>query len=1073
MKKTILALLLALAWVGSSRAQSTPVIGSGSVFLSIGAPTGTCNQADLDVNVSTGDLYSCNGGSWLKVGPGAAGSAAFNTISGGTNVSAAMIVGTGASLTVSGSGTINATSVNSNTFPASAGFTSGGIPYFSSASAVASSAALTANLPVIGGGAGAAPSVGTRTGNTTQFATWTGATTAARCVDTDVNGNLQITAGDCGTAGVSSLTGTGVVTNSVSTGAVTLTVAGTSGGIVYFSSASAWASSGALTASMPVIGGGAGVAPTVGTVTGNTTQFATWTGATTASRCVDTDVSGNLHITAADCGSAGVTSLTGSGVITNSSSTGAVTLTIAGTSGGIVYFSSASAWASSGALTANVLVKGGGAGVSPANSSVTDNGTTVSTAEPVQVTSDGTHPGNVSFAGNTTVVAPATNTFNIMGPSTAAFTAYALQFPNAAPAAGTLMQTGAPTSAVSQVTYTATPVLGVDGSVAGTLQLANSAASFHTIISSGATANWTMKLPATAGTNLFVLQTDGSGNTSWVAQSGGGVTSVFTRTGAVVAAANDYTLDLIGNLAAAKTFANGNFPLIINCALTSGTTCLTTGETTAATTAGAVEHQITTLTTSTAIALQITQGAAGPANAAAPNIITVSAAAAGGAAGASNAGSAGAGYSWLSGNGSAGGATTGNGGAGGNWTITEGNGGAGGGTTTNNGGNGGGHIGVTGNGGNAAATGTSGNGGNFQVTLGVGGTTGTTPGTNGQFLVTSTAPASVSVAAGIPVGTMFNVVGIAGGASSNAAGTGGIGSIVTLASGAGGAGTGTNAVGGAGAAINLTAGNGGGSLGTGVNSNGGNIALTVGSAGTGGSGTAGKAGVVSVTGPTAGLYYLTQGTVVTTLNTQIPANSYFEYAPTAVTAYGSVIPGAAPNIASYIQTDGCASALCTETYHPVPVLLTVTGDFTDSTSGSLQLITGLSTTLPVSKAVVVSFHCALIYDQTTAAVVDQFGIGITGTAPTQANAAGTVQLTAGPPSTFTSQNLTGLASTTPTLVVSFTPGVAATLYRAELDGTVEQPSNATPGVFGIYAFTTTGTDNFIVKRGSYCSVLYQ
>jgi hypothetical protein len=79
-------------------------------------------------------------------------------------------------------------------------------------------------------------------------------------------------------------------------------LAGTSGGIPYFSAANTWASSGVLTANLPVIGGGAGASPSVGTVTGNTTEFATWTGATTVSRCIDTDASGNLHITAADCG---------------------------------------------------------------------------------------------------------------------------------------------------------------------------------------------------------------------------------------------------------------------------------------------------------------------------------------------------------------------------------------------------------------------------------------------------------------------------------------------------------------------------------------------------------------------------------------------------------------------------------------------------------------------------------------------------------------------------------------------------------------------------------------------------
>lgn len=54
-------------------------------------------------------------------------------------------------------GQVNASEINGNTFPASAGFTSGGIAYFSSTSAVASSALLTHYGLVYGGGAGAAP----------------------------------------------------------------------------------------------------------------------------------------------------------------------------------------------------------------------------------------------------------------------------------------------------------------------------------------------------------------------------------------------------------------------------------------------------------------------------------------------------------------------------------------------------------------------------------------------------------------------------------------------------------------------------------------------------------------------------------------------------------------------------------------------------------------------------------------------------------------------------------------------------------------------------------------------------
>ncbi len=60
---------------------------------------------------------------------------------------------------------------------------------------------------------------------------------------------------------------------------------------------------------------------------------------------------------------------------------GAFPITVSGTvtSGGIPYFNSTTQESSSALLTLNVLVKGGGAGGAPANSSITDNGTTVTT----------------------------------------------------------------------------------------------------------------------------------------------------------------------------------------------------------------------------------------------------------------------------------------------------------------------------------------------------------------------------------------------------------------------------------------------------------------------------------------------------------------------------------------------------------------------------------------------------------------------------------------------------------------------------------------------------------------------
>jgi hypothetical protein len=62
---------------------------------------------------------------------------------------------------------------------------------------------------------------------------------------------------------------------------------------------------------------------------------------------------------------------------------------------------------------------------------------------------------------------------------------------------------------------TATPTLGTDNSVAGTLQLATNSANAHTILASGATTSYTFTTPTTAGTNHYLYATDGSGNGSW------------------------------------------------------------------------------------------------------------------------------------------------------------------------------------------------------------------------------------------------------------------------------------------------------------------------------------------------------------------------------------------------------------------------------------------------------------------------------------------------------------------------------------------------------------------------------
>jgi len=98
--------------------------------------------------------------------------------------------------------------------------------------------------------------------------------TSSQAIKTDGAGTLSF--GNC----VSTVGWTGgIVSVATATTTPALTVAGTSGGVPYFSSGSTWTSSSALTANAIVVGGGAGAAPaTVTTGTGVVTALGVNTG---------------------------------------------------------------------------------------------------------------------------------------------------------------------------------------------------------------------------------------------------------------------------------------------------------------------------------------------------------------------------------------------------------------------------------------------------------------------------------------------------------------------------------------------------------------------------------------------------------------------------------------------------------------------------------------------------------------------------------------------------------------------------------------------------------------------------
>jgi hypothetical protein len=176
-------------------------------------------------------------------------------------------------VTASGTGTVTSVDVSGGT----TGLTTSGGPVTTSGTITLAGTLATAN----GGTGGTA----TPTAGTIPYGTGTALAYSAAGTSGQV-----LTSGGSGAPTWTTVTGTGTVTSvaqsftggliSVSgspitaAGTLALTVAGTSGGIPYFSSSAAWATSAVLTASAIMVGGGAGAAPsTITTGTGVVTAL--------------------------------------------------------------------------------------------------------------------------------------------------------------------------------------------------------------------------------------------------------------------------------------------------------------------------------------------------------------------------------------------------------------------------------------------------------------------------------------------------------------------------------------------------------------------------------------------------------------------------------------------------------------------------------------------------------------------------------------------------------------------------------------------------------------------------------
>jgi len=347
--------------------------------------------------------------------------------------------------------------------------TSGGIPYYSSLSTLASSGVLTANALMVGGGAGVAPST---------ITTGTGVVTALG-VNTGTAGAFVVNGGALGTPS------SGTVTNLTGTASINIngTVGATTPNTGAFTSVTSTSASGILTRAAATQDG----VELIGRAGGTTSLKVTFTPTTlTASRTI-TLPDANINFT------------TGLGV-----AQGGTGLT-SGTSGGVLYYSATGTLASSAALAANALVVGGGAGAAP---STVTTGTGVVTALGVNTGTAGAFVVNGGALGT-----PSSGTVtNLTGTASININ-------------GTVGATTANTGAFTSIT--ATSASGIVSRAAATqdgvalIGRAGGTSGWEVILTpTTLTADRTLTLPNVSGTVLT------TGTTVTVAQGGTGATTL-------------------------------------------------------------------------------------------------------------------------------------------------------------------------------------------------------------------------------------------------------------------------------------------------------------------------------------------------------------------------------------------------------------------------------------------------------------------------------------------------------------------------------------------------------------------
>jgi hypothetical protein len=434
--------------------------GSGATsFLSIGTAnfvlTSTGSAPTWTANTGTGSVVRATSPTLTTPVLGAATATSINGLTVSTTTGT-LTLANGSSLVTSGANSITLTSTGATnvTLPTSGtlattagtvGTISFGTTGLTPSTATSGAVTVAGTLSPANGGTGVA-------NNALNTLTFTG----NYSLGLTLNGNTSVTLPTTGT--LATLAGAETLTNK--------TINGANNTISNINLASQ------VTGTLPIGNGGTGntATPTNGQLLiGNGSGFSIAT-LTAGSGITVTNSSGGITIAASGGGGSGtVTSVSWTGgIVSVATATTTPAFTIAGTSGGIPYFSSGTTWASSAALAANSIVIGGGAGVAPSTTTtaagiLTFLGTP-SSANLAAAVTDETGSGSLVFATSPTLTTPTLGVASATSINKVAITAPATSATLTLANGSTLATSGA-----NSITLTSTGSTNVTLPTSGTL----------------------------------------------------------------------------------------------------------------------------------------------------------------------------------------------------------------------------------------------------------------------------------------------------------------------------------------------------------------------------------------------------------------------------------------------------------------------------------------------------------------------------------------------------------------------------------------------------------------------------